>query len=267
MEELRRLQLVNLNPLTVGMNIHAEVETERELRTLEEDEIKKKNYTIRVLFNQRGERLDTFEAMSNEVVGFFVNQLVIADPEVKGSNVSTIKELFGYSLPKCAAENLCKNVSDTKIKEALWRQGNKSPGPDVYNAFFFKRAWAVVGEDFMTAIRYCFDHSFMLLSFNATVVVLVPKVLNPSLVKDFRPISYCSVVYKTVTRILVDRLSSVFPGMISMNQTAFVKGRSIVDNVLLAQEIVRGYSRKNMSPRCALKIDLQKAFDSLNWSL
>ncbi|XP_039023289.1 uncharacterized protein LOC120155894 [Hibiscus syriacus] len=180
---------------------------------------KKKNNTIRVLFNQRGERLDTFEAMSNEVVGFFVNQLGVADPKVKDSDVNTIKELLGYSLPRCAAENLCKDVSDAEIKEALWGQGNnKSPAPDGYNSFFFKRTWAVVGEDFLTAIR-----------------------------------------------ILVDRLSSVFPGMISMNQTTFVKGRSIVDNTLLAQEIVRGYSRKNMSPRCALKIDLQKAFDSLNW--
>ncbi|XP_039051574.1 uncharacterized protein LOC120193006 [Hibiscus syriacus] len=49
------------------------------------------------------------------------------------------------------------------------------------------------------------------------------------------------------------------------NQTAFVKGRSIVDNTLLAQEIVKGYGRKNISPRCALKIDLQKAFDSIHW--
>ncbi|XP_039066655.1 uncharacterized protein LOC120212415 [Hibiscus syriacus] len=60
-------------------------------------------------------------------------------------------------------------------------------------------------------------------------------------------------------------LDQFFPGMISASQSAFVKGRSIADNTLLAQEIVRGYSRKNLSPRCAIKVDLQKALDSISW--
>ncbi|XP_038991415.1 uncharacterized protein LOC120114653 [Hibiscus syriacus] len=293
-EKLKSLQLANLDPSIAGRNINAELETEREIKALEEAEMmfykkkakvdwikdgdqgtqffhsmvakKRKINTIRVLFNQSGERLDTFEDIPNELIEFFVNQLGVVDPEVKGYNVSTIKDLLSYSLPRDTADTLCKDVSDVEIKEVLWGQrNNKSPYPDGYNVFFFKRAWSVVGEDFLAAIRYCFDHYFMLPSFNATTVMLVPKIPNPSLVKDFRLISCCSVVYKTVTRILVNILSSIFLGMISMNQTAFLKGRSIVDNTLLAQELVRGYSRKKISPRCALKIDLQKAFDSLNW--
>ncbi|XP_039049072.1 uncharacterized protein LOC120190009 [Hibiscus syriacus] len=233
MEKLKSLQLANLDTSTAGRNIHAEVETERELKALEEDEM---------LFYKQKAKVDWIKD-GDQVVGFFVNQLGVADPEVKGNNVSTIKELLGYSLSRDTADTLCKDISDVEIKE---------------------RAWAVVGEDFLAKIRYYFDHSFMLPSFNATTVVIVPKILNPSLVKDFRPISCCSIVYKNVTGILVDRLSSVFPGMISMNQTTFVKGRSIVDNTLLAQELVRGYSRNKISPKCALKIDLQKGFDSLN---
>ncbi|XP_039063442.1 uncharacterized protein LOC120208171 [Hibiscus syriacus] len=61
------------------------------------------------------------------------------------------------------------------------------------------------------------------------------------------------------------RLAPFFPGMISLSQLAFFKGRNIVDNTLLAQEIVKGYSKKSLSPRCAVKIDLQKAFDSVSW--
>ncbi|XP_039071270.1 uncharacterized protein LOC120218393 [Hibiscus syriacus] len=227
---------------------------------------KRKYSTIRVLYNQNGARLDTFDDMSNEVVSFFVNQLGVADPAVKASSVSIIKDILGFSLTSEVADTLCIAISEAEIKEALWGQGNnKSPGPDGYNAFFFKRAWSIVGEDFLAAVRYCFDHSFMLPSFNATVVVLAPKIPNPSLVKDFRPISCYTVVYKTVTKILVNQLSSVFPNMISLNQTAFVKGMSIIDNTLLAQEIVRGYSRSKISPRCALKVNLQKTFDSLIW--
>ena len=55
------------------------------------------------------------------------------------------------------------------------------------------------------------------------------------------------------------------PKLIGKNQSAFITGRSIVDNVLLAQDMVRGYARSTLSPRCAIKVDLQKAFDSLNW--
>ncbi|KAE8679033.1 RNA-binding family protein isoform 2 [Hibiscus syriacus] len=55
------------------------------------------------------------------------------------------------------------------------------------------------------------------------------------------------------------------PELITLNQTTFVKGRSIIENILLEHELVRGYSRKNLSPRCSLKIDLHKAFDSVNW--
>ncbi|XP_040956192.1 uncharacterized protein [Gossypium hirsutum] len=56
------------------------------------------------------------------------------------------------------------------------------------------------------------------------------------------------------------------PSLISSNQSAFLIGRDLADNVLLAQEIVNGYSRKNISPRFALKVNLKKAFDSLHWS-
>ena len=54
------------------------------------------------------------------------------------------------------------------------------------------------------------------------------------------------------------------PKLIRKNQSAFVTGRNITDNVLLAQELVRGYARSSMFSRCAIKVDLQKAFDSLN---
>ena len=83
--------------------------------------------------------------------------------------------------------------------------------------------------------------------------------------KEFRPISCCSVVYKCITKILTNRLKKILPTVIGKTQSAFIHGRSIVDNRLMAQEIVRGYGRTILSARCAMKIDLQKAFDSLDW--
>ncbi|XP_039057652.1 uncharacterized protein LOC120201026 [Hibiscus syriacus] len=109
-------------------------------------------------------------------------------------------------------------------------------------------------------------HSHLLPAFNATIIALIPKIPNPCKVKDFRPISCCSVIYKVITKILVKRMTSLMPEMVSLNQSTFIKGRSIVDNTLIAQEVVKGYRRKNISPRCTMKINLQKAFDTLHWN-
>ncbi|KAE8664042.1 putative membrane-associated kinase regulator 6-like [Hibiscus syriacus] len=224
-------------------------------------------HTPRIIKDEAGQSYDSFEGVAAVLVDYFTNLIGTPDPLVKGCSVDNLKNLLNFSLPVDAATCLIREVSDDEIKEALFRQGkDKSPGPDGFTSGFFKAAWDIVGSDFIAAVRYFFQTSYLLPAFNATVLVLVPKSLNTCLAKEFRPISCCSVVYKTITRVLVNRLTPYFLGMISHNQSAFVKGRNIVDNTLLAQEIVKGYSRRSLSPRCAIKIDLQKAFDSVNWS-
>ncbi|XP_039004068.1 uncharacterized protein LOC120131027 [Hibiscus syriacus] len=209
----------------------------------------KKRNTIRVIKSEDEQLFESFKDMAAELC-----------------SARNLKDLINVCLSDGADVYLTKEVSDVEIKEALFRKGNdKSPGPNGYTIGFFKAAWSIVGSDFTSAVRYFFQTSYLLPAFNSTALVLVPKFPNATLAKEFRPISCCSVVYKTITRILVDRLTTYFPGLISHNQSAFVKGRNIVDNTLLAQEIVKGYSKKNLSPRCTVKIDLQKAFDSVNW--
>lgn len=54
--------------------------------------------------------------------------------------------------------------------------------------------------------------------------------------------------------------------MITENQSAFVKGRLLIENVLLASELVKKYHKEEVSPRCVMKIDISKAFESVQWS-
>ncbi|XP_039031355.1 uncharacterized protein LOC120166027 [Hibiscus syriacus] len=161
---------------------------------------------------------------------------------------------------------LVKEITRAEIHKVVLSQGNeKAPGPDGFTSSFFKSSWSIVGADVIAAVKFFFHHASIHPAFNSTIISLVSKIPNPSVVKDFRPISCCSVIYKIITKIIVRRLIDFLPDIISLNQTSFIRGRSIIDNTLLAQEMVRGYGRKSISPRCSLKIDLHKAFDSIHW--
>ncbi|KAL0291884.1 UNVERIFIED_CONTAM: putative mitochondrial protein [Sesamum angustifolium] len=81
----------------------------------------------------------------------------------------------------------------------------------------------------------------------------------------FSPHSCCNVLYKVITKIIVQRLRPLLDKMISPSQNAFVPGRSIGDNILLAQEMFSGYNRQGLPMRCALKVDLRKAYDTVEW--
>ncbi|KAL2247993.1 UNVERIFIED_CONTAM: hypothetical protein Sindi_2651600 [Sesamum indicum] len=98
---------------------------------------------------------------------------------------------------------------------------------------------------------------------NTTLLALIPKVHSPTTVGDFRPISCCNVLYKIIAKLIVQRLSVILDKLISPCQAAFVPGRSIGDNIMLAQELFMGYNQAHRPPRCALKVDIRKAYDTL----
>ncbi|XP_021994181.1 uncharacterized protein LOC110890840 [Helianthus annuus] len=144
--------------------------------------------------------------------------------------------------------------------------GNKALGPDGYTSVFFKRAWNVVGNDVCQAVKAFFQNGKLLQQLNHTVVSLIPKVPTPSSIMDYRPISCCNTLYKCISKIISDRMKDGLADIVSINQSAFVPGRRISDNILLTQELMHSYHRKVGPPRCAFNIDIQKAYDTVEWS-
>ncbi|GKA16408.1 RNA-directed DNA polymerase, eukaryota, reverse transcriptase zinc-binding domain protein [Tanacetum coccineum] len=128
-------------------------------------------------------------------------------------------------------------------------------------AEFFKKAWSIFGKDVCKTVKEFFNSGRMLGELNATLISLVPKVQTPNKVTDFRHIACCNVLYKCISKVITNRIKHVFGLLVSSNQSAFIFERNIQDNILLTQELMKGYNRKVGPKRIALKIDLKKAYD------
>lgn len=122
-----------------------------------------------------------------------------------------------------------------------------------------------MGQSVTEAVQEFFTTGKLLSQRNSTSVTLVPKKLNADKLSDFRPISFCNAVYKVISKILARKLEQILPLWISPSQSAFVQGRLLTENVLLATELVQGFGQQNVSSRGVLKVDLRKAFDSVGW--
>lgn len=95
---------------------------------------------------------------------------------------------------------------------------------------------------------------------------MIPKDDNPMKITSFRPISLCNVIYKIISKVLVNEIRPQLDKVISPLQNSFTLGCKIVDNILVAQEIFHHIHKyKNKKGLIALKIDLEKAYDRVNW--
>jgi len=186
----------------------------------------------------------------------FLNRSQI-DPQVIG---------MGHILTVEQQLKLCAPFTDQEIKTVMFSIPNiKSPGLDGFSSGFFKATWHLIRGMVKAAILNFFHIGIMPSFLGETKPVLIPKTPNPTHAKEFKPISYCNVIYKCIAKLLRLRLKEVLAHLIHQNEGALIKGRELLFNILMCQDIARGYTRKGISPRCIMKIDLQKPFDSIHW--
>ncbi|XP_058075727.1 uncharacterized protein LOC131224206 [Magnolia sinica] len=122
-----------------------------------------------------------------------------------------------------------------------------------------------VGEDIHKAARYFVEGGQMPRAFSVSLISLVPKNQAAASFADYRPISLCNVIYKIFSKLLVTRLSKFLPKLISMEQGAFMQGRSIIENVAMALEAMRNIDKKTREGNLIVKLDLEKAYDRVDW--
>ncbi|CAN0912755.1 Transposon TX1 uncharacterized 149 kDa protein [Linum grandiflorum] len=157
--------------------------------------------------------------------------------------------------------------TDEEIKRAMFSiKADKPPGPDGFNPGFYQKFWHVVGGEISTSCRKWIETGTIPTFVQDTTIILLPKGERPQTMKDWRPISLCNVLYRLVAKVLATRLSKLMPKLVSEEQYAFVHGRSIVDNILIAFETLHGmkmrYRAKN--GEVAIKNDISKAYDRVS---
>ncbi|GKA62641.1 RNA-directed DNA polymerase, eukaryota [Tanacetum coccineum] len=178
-----------------------------------------------------------------------------------------LKLNFSYPnrLSNGQVEDLDRCVSRDEIRVAVWDCGeNKSPGPDGYTFEFFKRYWNFIGPDFCLADECFFSSGCFPKGSNASFIALIPKVMDAMFVTDFRPISLIGSMYKVVTKILANRLTTVISDLVSDSQSAFIANRQILGGPFILNELLSWCKRKKKQA-LIFKVDFAKAYDSVRW--
>lgn len=223
-----------------------------------------KNKVVRIR-NERGQWLENEEEILVSFQDYYRNLF-------EEEEITNVDQVLGVIKPVIVGDlkhSLDSDIVPEEITRAVFQLGaNKAPGPDGYNGFFFQKYWHIVGPDVTAAVLNFFSTGIMPSSLNSTDLVLIPKVLGPEDLSQFRPISLCNFLYKVVSKVLVNRLKSFLPDIMSKEQSAFISGRLIQDNIVVAHEVFHFLKRKKRGKRewCAVKTDMKKAYDRVNWS-
>ncbi|XP_071715148.1 uncharacterized protein [Rutidosis leptorrhynchoides] len=142
---------------------------------------------------------------------------------------------------------------------------SKAPGPNGFNFHFYHKYWNVIKEDLMKAIQWFWSSGDITIGCNTSFITLIPKKSNPINLRDYRPISLIGGYYKILSKLLANRIRSVIDKLVGVEQSAFIRGRSILDIILIANKLVGDV--KNNKARCFIfKADFEKAFDSARWN-
>lgn len=163
--------------------------------------------------------------------------------------------------------NMGRPISYEEIRNAVFNIGGfKAPSDDGLPAIFDHNSWNVAEKAVTIFVKDAWSNHELIKEVNNTLLVLIPKIDNPESISQFQPVSLYNVIYKCITMAIVNRIKPFLDRVVSPFQASFVPGRNIQDNIIIAKEMMHSMNKmKERKKFMVIKIDLEKAYDRLNW--
>ena len=204
----------------------------------------------------------------NELKSYYSNLFKSQDLQLENFDLN--KLLYAYHVKKLdnlQSESIDGPLTYTEIHMALKQMKNyKTPGIDGFPAEFFKVFWKQLGMLILKALNNSFEKGTLSTSLRQCLVVCLPKKgKQRQFIKNWRPLSMISVLYKIAAAAIANRIKPYLTKLISETQTGFVSGRYIGESTRLVYDIMDFTERHDISGQLML-IDFEKAFDSISWN-
>ncbi|WJX52536.1 hypothetical protein P8452_38639 [Trifolium repens] len=209
---------------------------------------------------QARNNVDSIQALidSNGPSESFLEQEKLA--QINLENALFMEELFWHE--KSKDPDIDNGLVDEVIPNLITDRVNS---PDGFGAVFFQTYWDIIQLDVINAVIQFFTSGWILPNFNSNTLVLIPKNENADSVNDYRPIAIANFKFKLISKIIADRLASIMPAITSIQQRGFIKGRNIKDCICLTSEAINVLHKRSFGGNLAIKVDIAKAFDTLQW--
>jgi hypothetical protein len=158
------------------------------------------------------------------------------------------------------------DFSNKEVRDAVFESYSEgAPGPDDFSFLFYQKFWPLIKEDLMNLVHGFSRDDINIARLNDAMITLIPKEEEArNLKQKIMPISLINCSFNFFTNALNNRLVSICDRLLSYNQTAFVKGRFILESVVAAHEIIHDVVRGGKKG-VMLKLDYEKAYDRVSW--
>ncbi|XP_075092253.1 uncharacterized protein LOC142172518 [Nicotiana tabacum] len=224
---------------------------------------RRKRLQLNRIQDSGGTWIEEEKEIAEEVIRFYEDQFT----EIVTPSLFEIVDYVTNLINNEQNAELIKQPTKEEVKEAVFGlNGDSAGGPDGMTGKIYHSCWDIIGDDLFYMVWALFNGPELPKCVTHTNLVLIPKKKEVSTFFDLRPISLSNFSNKVISRVVHGRLVKFLPNLISEEQSGFVKGRNIVENILLTQEIVTDIRlRTKAGSNVILKLDMTKAYDRLSW--
>ncbi|KAL0399895.1 UNVERIFIED_CONTAM: hypothetical protein Sradi_2332800 [Sesamum radiatum] len=269
-----RAELIKLERLEFGNVSHCIKEAEKQIETKQQglfDEAttsaRRRQNVINRIRDAEGNWREDITGIQEVLLEYFRG--IFASSRPSTHELEAVLNTVRPKVTDTMNESLLLPFTEQEVRNSVFSMSPiKYSGPDGMPPLFYQKFWHIIRNDVVSSVLHILNSSSLLHKMNFTHIVLIPKCSKPEKVSQFRPISLCNIIVKIASKCVANQMKIILDSVISHNQSAFIPGRLITDNVLVAFEInhyVKNHTR-GKSGSFALKLDMSKAYDWVEWN-